>query len=70
MKLSNTQKQELITDLLEQIQNRENDFPVINYLSELPTHFRGIAVEINDHGNVTVWNCFKNGSIREIASRV
>jgi hypothetical protein len=32
--------------------------------------YSGIAVEINDHGNVTVYKCFKNGNRREIASRV
>lgn len=32
--------------------------------------YRGRALEINDHGNVTVWDCFKNGNRREIASRV
>lgn len=32
--------------------------------------YRGICVEINDHGNVTVWDCFKNGSRKELASRV
>ena len=32
--------------------------------------YRGLALEINDHGNVTVWNCFKNGNRKEIASRV
>ena len=32
--------------------------------------YKGLALEINDHGNVIVWNCFKNGNRREIASRV
>lgn len=32
--------------------------------------YRGIVLEINDHGNVTVWRYFKNGNTRELASRV
>lgn len=32
--------------------------------------YKGLALEINDHGNVTVFRCFKNGNRREIASRV
>lgn len=32
--------------------------------------YRGLVLEINDHGNVTVWKYFKNGNVREIASRV
>lgn len=81
--------QQLIDDMLESVQNRENDFAVISEdgvlrlpilrpsgvhagYDELPegVNYRGIALEINDHGNVTVWKCFKNGNKREIASRV
>jgi hypothetical protein len=32
--------------------------------------YKGICLEVNDHGNVTLWNCFKNGNRREIASQV
>ena len=32
--------------------------------------YRGLALEINDHGNVTVYEVFKNGNFREVASRV
>jgi hypothetical protein len=32
--------------------------------------YRGICVEINDHGNVSVLMCYKNGKTKEIASRV
>lgn len=32
--------------------------------------YRGLALEVNDHGNITVFKCFKNGNRRAIASRV
>lgn len=32
--------------------------------------YKGLVMEINDHGNVTVSKRFKNGNQREIASRV
>lgn len=32
--------------------------------------YRGLVLEVNDHGNVTVWRQFKNGNRREVASRV
>jgi len=67
--MTNKQKQ-LIEDVLIQIEYRENDFPVVSDLSELPKKYKGLAVEINDHGNVTVYNVFKNGNCREIASCV
>lgn len=35
-----------------------------------PKNFKGLVLEINDHGNVTVWRYFKNGNRREVASRV
>lgn len=50
--------------------------PIQNSKGIVVTHepqvdgYRGIALEINDHGNVTVWSVFKNGNKREIASRV
>lgn len=67
---SQKSKQRLIDEMIEQLDNRENHFPVVADLSKLPPKYRGIAMEINDHGNITVWKCFKNGNNREIASRV
>lgn len=32
--------------------------------------YRGLVLEINDHGNVTVWLYYKNGKRQEVASRV
>ena len=37
---------------------------------ERPKHYKGLVLEVNDHGNITLWNCFKNGNMREIASQV
>lgn len=39
-------------------------------LTQSTKGYRGLALEVNDHGNVTVWNCFKNGNRKEVASRV
>lgn len=32
--------------------------------------YRGLCLEQNDHGNVTVWKCFANGKRIEVTSRV
>lgn len=69
-KLSNKAKQRLIDDMLLAVEYKESDFPVVNDLSKLPPKYRGMALQINERGNVTVWKCFKNGTNREIASRV
>lgn len=67
---SQKSKQRLIDEMIEQMNSRENDFPVVSDLSKLPDRYRGMAMEVNDHGNITVWKCFLNGNVREIASRV
>lgn len=36
----------------------------------VPENYRGLVLEVNDHGNVTLYMQFKNGNRREIASRV
>lgn len=68
--MSNKQQNELLEQMLCEAESKENDFPIISDCGELPKRYRGLALEINERGNVTVWNCFKNGSVREIASRV
>lgn len=40
------------------------------YDSDNYPKYRGVVLEVNDHGNVTLWNRFKNGHMREIASIV
>jgi len=69
-KFSEKRRQEIIDEILESIRFGDNDYPVFSNWSELPERYRGWAVEINDHGNITIWNCFKNGNARKIASRV
>jgi hypothetical protein len=84
------EQQEYILELLDEINRKENEFPIIDKNGKVlfPVlsrggiridweekskglkNYRGICVEINDHGNVTVWNCFKNGKRKEIVSRV
>lgn len=49
----------------------QNDIVISTSIqNDLPRGFKGLVLEINDHGNVTVWKCFKNGNRREVASRV
>jgi len=43
---------------------------IVRGYEDAPERFKGIALEINERGNVTLWNCFKNGNKREMASRV
>jgi len=83
--------QQLLEDMLFQVENRDNEFPVIdedgNFKFPVLTKsgireawsvdenygkakYRGHVLEINDHGNVTVWMQFLNGNRREVASRV
>ncbi len=64
------QRQTFIDEMLFKLSIKENDFPVISDLNELPDKFKGICMEINDHGNIEIWRVFKNGKLREIASRV
>jgi len=101
-------KQELISELLDLLERRENEFPIIDEKGNVKfpilnksgirtdweepmatiyrfgrggilrqfqqpkglKGYRGICLEVNDHGNVTVWFCYKNGKRRELASRV
>lgn len=43
---------------------------IVQGWSETNRKYRGLVLEVNDHGNVTVWKQFKNSNRREIASRV
>ena len=40
------------------------------WLDAEPKHYAGLRLEVNDHGNVTLYRQFRNGSLHEIASRV
>ena len=68
--MTTKQKKLLFEDALFLVEQKENDFPVVSDLCELPNNYRGFALHINDHGNIALYNCFKNGNVREIASRV
>jgi hypothetical protein len=68
--MTDKQKQQLITDLLFEIECKENEFPVVPCLSVLPKRFYGLVVQVSDHGNITAYRVFKNGNARELASRV
>jgi hypothetical protein len=37
---------------------------------DIPDNYRGIALIVNDHGNVSLLKVFKNGNTRELANRV
>ena len=39
-------------------------------LREIPEGYRGLCLHVNDHGNVSLLKCFKNGNRRLIASCV
>jgi hypothetical protein len=60
------ERQAYIDEVVDALNRREYDGPV----NDQPAGYRGEMVEINDHGNITVFKCFKNGNRREIASRV
>ena len=49
---------------------REFEGKVVEDLSEVPEGYRGQVLHVNDHGNVTLYNAFKNGSLHEVASCV
>ena len=100
---------DLISDMLDQVARRENDFPIIDTKTEailfpvlnqngirINWHermatvqrfakggnvdaysypkgtkgYNGLLLHVNDHGNVTVYQCYANGNRKEIASQV
>lgn len=63
-------KQSLLDDALALRECGEFEGLVVDDLSEVPGRFAGEVLHVNDHGNVTLYRAFKNGSLHEIASRV
>lgn len=63
-------KQEYLSDVLLQAELGEYEGLQVTDLSDVPEGYKGEVLEVNDHGNVTLYRCFKNGNLREIASRV
>lgn len=51
-------------------ESNEFEGKVVDDLSEVPEGYRGQVLHVNDHGNVTLYNAFKNGALHEVASRV
>jgi len=53
-------------DLKQMIEDSE--CPIIADWDDIVDNYKGLVFEINDHGNVTLWNHFKNGNNRELSS--
>lgn len=49
---------------------RDWDGIVVDDTSKVPLYWVGEVLHINDHGNATLYRAFKNGNLRELASRV
>lgn len=66
-------KQRQLEEALFLAERNEFEGVIINEkqsLSDIPEGYRGQVLEVNDHGNVTLWNAFANGNLHEVASRV
>lgn len=63
-------KQKRLSEAIFEHEMREFDGQVVSDLSDVPAGYAGEVLHINDHGNVTLYRAFKNGSLHEIASRV
>jgi hypothetical protein len=63
-------KESMLNDAIFAHENKEFDGECVSDLSDVSKGFRGLVLHINDHGNVTLYRAFKNGSFHEIASRV
>jgi len=63
-------KQRQLEQAIFEAENREFEGKVVEDLSEVPKGYRGQVLHVNDHGNVSLYNAFKNGNLHEIASRV
>lgn len=63
-------KQKILDDvMLEQSEGQWNGLTV-NNTSEVPTGYKGLVLHVNDHGNVSLYKAFKNGSLHLIVDRV
>ena len=63
-------KESMLNDAIFAQENREFEGECVSDLSDVSKGFRGLVLHINDHGNITLYRAFKNGSFHEIASRV
>jgi len=55
--------------VMEDIQEDFNGIKVTD-LSEIPKRYRGEVLEVNDHGNMTLWYCNSTGKLTEVWSIV
>jgi hypothetical protein len=63
-------KQALLQEAIFEQERQEFDGEVVSDLSEVSKGYAGMVLHINDHGNVTLYRAFKNGSFHEVASCV
>lgn len=63
-------KQRQLEEAIFEAENREFKGKIVEDLSEVPEGYRGQVLHVNDHGNVSLYNSFKNGNLHEVASRV
>jgi hypothetical protein len=63
-------KQELLDDAMFDQSIGEFDGKCVNDLSELPHGYKGLALHVNDHGNVSLYKVFKNGNCHLVVDRV
>jgi len=71
--MTGKQKRELLFDCMFESERGEFDGIIINdkqSLSDIPKNFRGLVLEVNDHGNMSLFRAFKNGSLHYIDSVV
>lgn len=62
--------QKLLDEVMFEQSAGEFDGKFVNDLSEVEKGYKGLVLHVNDHGNVTLYKAFKNGSFHELASRV
>lgn len=63
-------KQRQLDEALFLREQGEFEGKVVADLSEVDEGYRGQVLHVNDHGNVTLYNAFKNGNFHEVASYV
>lgn len=68
--MTRNQRLRLLVDRIGEHEDREYDGLTVSDTSEVPKGYRGEVLHINDHGNVTLYRAFANGTLREIASCV
>jgi len=61
--------QERLEDAMSGARSGDFDGKVVDDLSKVPSHYTGEVLEVNDHGNVTLYE-YNQGKGKEIASRV